>query len=67
MEENYLLRHSQEFSEKYPGKYIAIIKNELVAIGSSNIEVYKKAKEQYPDEEVSITYVPTDEEMVTLL
>ncbi|MBU0599295.1 hypothetical protein KKB84_05525 [bacterium] len=63
----YLLEHSQEFSEKYPGKYIAVIKNELVAIGNSNIEVFKKAKEQYPDKEVSITYIPTDEEMVTLL
>ncbi|MEW6096318.1 MAG: DUF5678 domain-containing protein [bacterium] len=65
--ENYLLKHSQEFSEKYPGKYIAIIKDELVAIGNSSIEVFKRAKEEYPDEEVSITYIPTDEEMVTLL
>jgi hypothetical protein len=65
--ETYLLKHSQEFSEKYPGKYVAIIKDELVAIGNSSIEVFEKAKEQYPDEEVSITYIPTDEEMVTLL
>ena len=63
----YLLEHSQKFSEKYPGKYIAVIKDELVAIGNSNIEVFKKAKEQYPDKEVSIAYIPTDEEMVTLL
>ncbi|MBU1487379.1 hypothetical protein KKH56_04945 [bacterium] len=64
---DYLLKHSQEFSEKYPGKYIAIIKDELVAVGKSNIEVFKKAKEQHPGGEVSISYIPTDKEMVTLL
>ncbi len=63
----YLLKHSQELSEKYPGKYIAIIDDELVAIGDSELEVFKKAKEKYPDKEVSIVYLPTDEEMVTLL
>ncbi|MEW6007115.1 MAG: DUF5678 domain-containing protein [bacterium] len=67
MKKNYLLKHSQEFSEKYPGKYIAIIKNKLASVGNSEIEVFKKAKEEYPYEEVSIAYVPTDEEMVTLL
>lgn len=63
----YLLKHSQELSERYPGKYIAIIDDELVAIGDSEFEVFKKAKEKYPDKEVSIAYLPTDEEMVTLL
>lgn len=63
----YLLKHSQKWSEKYPGKYIAVVGNELVAIGNNEIEVFKKAKEKYPDREVSITYVPREEETVTLL
>jgi len=63
----YLLKHSQELSEKYPGKYVAIVGDKLVAIGHDEFEVFKKAKEKYPDEEVSIAYLPTDEEMVTLL
>ena len=62
-----LLKHSQEWSEKYPGKYIAIIGDKLVAIGHSEPEVFRKAKEKYPDKEVSMAYLPTDEEMVTLL
>lgn len=63
----YLLKHSQELSEKYPGKYIAIVGDKLVAIGHTELEVFKKSKEKYPDKEVSIAYLPTDEEMVTLL
>ena len=27
--------------------------------------VFEKAKEKYPDKEISIAYIPTDEEMVT--
>lgn len=65
--ETYLLKHSQELSEKYPGKYIAIVEDEIVAVSDSGLEVYKKAKEKYPDKEVYISYIPTDEEMVTLL
>lgn len=30
--ENYLLKHSQELSEKYPGKYVAIVGDKLVFI-----------------------------------
>lgn len=63
----FFLRHSQELSKKYPGKHIAIINNKIVAIGDSELEVFKVAKKKYPTKEVSIAYLPTDEEMVTLL
>ncbi|CAD6491280.1 MAG: hypothetical protein DIAAKJNI_00071 [Candidatus Argoarchaeum ethanivorans] len=63
----FLLRHSQELSEKYPGKYLAIVDKEVVGISSSSHEAYEKAKAKYPDKEVHISYMPTDEEMVTLL
>lgn len=63
----FLLKHSQRWSLKYPGKHIAMVNNEIVAIGDSELKVFKKAKEKYPKKEVSIAYIPTDEEMVTLL
>lgn len=63
----FLLRHSQELSEKYPGKYLAIVDTEVVGISSSGHEAFKKAKAMYPDKKVHISYMPTDEEMVTLL
>lgn len=63
----FLLKHSQEWSEKYPGKHIAMVNDKLVAIGDTELEVFKRAKEEYPKKEVSIAYLPTDEEMITLL
>ena len=63
----FIEKHSQVWSEKYPGEYIAIVGDKLVAICPTELEVFKKAKEKYPDKEVSIAYLPTDEEMVTLL
>jgi len=29
---NYLLKHSQKLSEKYPGKYVAIVENSLASV-----------------------------------
>ena len=63
----FLLKHSQEWSEKYPGKCIAVVDDKLVAIGRNELEVFKEAKRKYPDKEISIAYLPTDDEVVTLL
>jgi len=63
----YLLEHSQEFSERFPGKYIAILTNEVIAVSDSGLEAFKRAKEKYPKEEIHISYIPTEEELITLL
>ena len=64
---DFLVEHSQELSKKHPGKYIAVVENKLVAIGGSNLEVFKKAKGQYPSKLISIAYIPRKDELVTLL
>ena len=63
----FLLKHSQEWSEKYPGRCIAVVGDKLAAIGHNELEVFKEAKKKYPDKEISIAYLPTDDEVVTLL
>ncbi|MEA3343670.1 MAG: DUF5678 domain-containing protein [archaeon] len=63
----FLLKHSQEWSLKYPGKCVAVVDNRLAAVGRDRIEAYKKAKKKYPTGKISITYIPTEEETVTLL
>lgn len=65
--EKYLLKHSQELSEKYPGKYVAIVEDELVAINNSAVNAFKIAKGKFPESEICISYIPTEEETVTLL
>lgn len=64
---DFLLEHSQELSKKYPGKYIAVVDNKLVALGNSNLEVFRKAKKAYPGKLISISYLPRKDELVTLL
>jgi hypothetical protein len=63
----YLLKHSQELSEEYPGKYIAVVQNKVVAVSRSSMVVYNEANNKFPEEKIAIFYMPTDEETVTLL
>ena len=63
----FLLKHSQEWSEKYLGKCVAIVGDELTAVCRDRIVVYQKAKKKYQKEEISICYIPTPEETVILL
>ena len=62
----YLLRHSEELS-KYFGKCVAIVRDELIAVGKDRVEAYKKAKQKYLKEKIAIFYIPTEEETVPLL
>lgn len=48
MEMEYLLKHSEELSKKYSGRCIAVVKDEVVAIGRDRIEAYKEAKKKHP-------------------
>lgn len=67
MQKSYLLEHSRRLGKKYPGKCVAFVNGELVAVGEDGLEVFKKAKEKYPEKEISIAYIPTKEETVTFL
>jgi len=53
--------------EEYPGKFLAIVDDEIVSSGDDEFEAYKKAKEEHSKKEVSLVYVPTEEKIVTLL
>jgi hypothetical protein len=63
----YLLRHSQELSEKYPGKYVAIIEDKVVAVSRSAVQAFKEAKKKFLGDEIGIFYMPREEETVTFL
>lgn len=63
----YLRRHSEELSRKYPGKYIAVVDEKVVAADISPFIAFNKAKEKAGKKEIAIFYMATDEEMVTLL
>jgi hypothetical protein len=66
-EHEWFIKHSDELSRKYPGKYLAIIGNAIEGIGETASEAFKLAKKKNPDKKVSIAYIPTIEETITLL
>ena len=67
VEKDFVAEHSQEFFKKYSGKYLAVVDNELVAVGDSSLEVFKKAEKKCPKKLIRISYIPRKDELVTLL
>jgi len=65
--QQYLRIHSEELSKKYPGKYIAVVDGSLIAVESNPLLAYSKAREKSGEKEIAVFYMPTDEEMVTIL
>ncbi len=65
--EEFLLRHSNEISKNYAGRYIAVVGDKIIAVSRSAVQAYREAKKKFPREEVVIFYMPTEEETVTLL
>ena len=63
----YLEKNSEKLSQKYPGKYIAVVDGEVIAVDISPAVAFNKAKEKAGKKEIAVFYMPTDEEMVTLL
>lgn len=63
----YLRKHSEEWSRKYPGKYIAVVDGQVVAADLSPLAAFNRAKQKAGGKEIAIFYMATDEEMVTLL
>ena len=59
----YLLSIEDQLS-RYVGKWIAVVGEEIVAVGSTAIEVFKKAKEKYPDKEPMILNLPAERVML---
>lgn len=45
---------------KYVGRWIAIVNDEVVAVGDSAKDVFMVAKKKYPDKEPMILKLPAD-------
>ena len=65
--EEWLERHFEELITKYPHKAIAAVGDEIVAIGESEKEVDRKAREMFPEETPFVMTVPSEEDLICLL
>jgi hypothetical protein len=63
----WIVDHFSELVTKYPGKAIAVVNEQLVAIGNTEVEVELIAKQKYPDKIPSVLTIPREEDMACLL
>jgi len=65
--QKWIVEHFEELVDKYGGKYIAVVNEEIVAIGNSPSEVDRRARERFPEETPSIMHVPVKEALTCIL
>jgi len=63
----WIVQHFSELVEKYAGKYIAVVNEQLMAVGDSRAEVEEKARRAEAKKTPSILRVPREEDMACLL
>jgi Family of unknown function (DUF5678) len=63
----WIVEHFSELVTTHAGKYIAVVNEQLVAVGESGIEVEAKAREIEPHKIPSVIRVPREEDMACLL
>ena len=63
----WIVEHFSELVTKYAGKAIAVVNEQLVAVGESEVDVELVAKEKYPGKIPSVLTVPREEDMSCLL
>jgi len=63
----WIVEHFSELVTKFAGKYIAVVNEELVAVGESGSEVEARAREIEPGKVPSVMRVPREEDMACLL
>jgi len=58
----------KKYRRRHGGKYVAVVNQEVVAVGSNRYLAYKKASMKCPDkEEVGVYYIPTRQDLLTAL
>lgn len=64
----YLLKSCDKLSQRYGGKYIAVLDDRIVAVGASQLEAYQRIPGRVPEAcEVGIYYIPLSQEPAVVL
>ena len=63
----WLEQHLDEVCRKYPGRYLAVYRDEIVAVGNSYGEVYQAARAKGVPDFPFVMAVPQPEEMAAAL
>lgn len=57
---DWLGAHEEEFERLYPGKYVAIYRERLVAVGDDSSDAQRRAREIVPDCVPLVAYIPKE-------
>lgn len=63
----WIVEHFSELVTQYAGKYIAVVNETVVAVGTSGKQVEDQARAIVPDRIPSVLRVPREEDMACLL
>jgi hypothetical protein len=64
----YLLKHNPRLSQRYGGKYIAVLDEKIVGVGTSHLSAYQSIPRHVPANcEVAVYYIPLPEESAVAL
>ena len=59
----WIVRHFEELAERYAGRYIAVVNENVVGAGVSEADVEQEAAVKYPGEMPSIIYIPGNDDI----
>ena len=65
--EEWIADHSEEWSYKHPGKYLALVDFQVLGVYDSGGEAYDEARDKYPEGEITVWYVPREKELEMIL
>ncbi len=63
----WVVEHFSELVTKYAGKAVAVVNEQLVAVGDTELEVELIAKKKFPGKIPSVLTIPREEDMACLL
>jgi len=64
----YLLRNSEQLSQRYRGRYIVVLDDRIVAVGATQLEAYQRVRKPVPSRcELGIYYIPLPDESAVAL
>ncbi len=65
--QEWITKNFENLVNKYPNKYIAVVDEIVVGIGSSAKDVENEALKKYPKKIPSIIFIPKKEDLACLL
>ncbi len=66
-DEKWIAEHFEELVTQFGGKYVGIVKRQVIAVGEGADEVAEQAKGQVAAKQLHIVKIPTPEELSCLL